>query len=256
MYKKLLLLCLCFLVIGCSSNATKGIRGSDSSVVIPAVELEYTIVGDVATEEQPEELGSRIALLASYSAVKSEFNQTLGAGESVDYDINAPYTGNQRYDGPINLSHKADVGLGYLGGLLYWAVSKEFALSYQVGLGNVAMKLDTEGGGLSSTFDDSETSIYAGIGVHYHYNDSIDIEGIHRSIMPKNFPFFFFTMDDYYSIASDSRVRLVIKQNKWLKYFVGYQVVNYAYTCLDCDADPSTIHIDFSGLTFGVGVSF
>ncbi|MEJ2756635.1 MAG: hypothetical protein P8104_12615, partial [Gammaproteobacteria bacterium] len=126
MSKKLFLLSFCFLLIGCSStSATKGIRGSDHAVVIPEVELGVTIVGDEVTDEQPEELGSRIILQASYSSLKSEFDQSLAAGESVDYDTSAPYTGNSRYDGPINLTHKADLGIGYLNGMLYWAVSKE-----------------------------------------------------------------------------------------------------------------------------------
>jgi hypothetical protein len=256
MSKKIFLLSFCFLLIGCSTTATKGIRGSDHTVVIPEVELGVTIVGDEVTDEQPEELGSRIALQASYTSLKGEFTQSLSAGQSVDYDINAPYTGNSRYDGPITLNHKADLSIGYLGGLIYWAASKEFALTYQLGLANIGMRLETAGGGLSSVFDDSETSLYAGVGLHYHYNSSIDLEGLHRAVMPKNFPLFFFTADDYYSIASDTTLRLVVKQNKWLKYFGGYRVVNYAYTCLTCDADPSTIHADFSGLYAGIGLNF
>jgi len=255
-YKKLFLLSFCFLLIGCSSTATKGIRGSDGSLAIPEAELEVTLFGSESTDEMPAELGSRISLQASYSALKSELEQSLAAGESVDYDVSAPYTGNSRYDGPMTLNHKADLGVGYLGGVLYWAINKEVALSYQLGLGNIGMKLDTSGGGLSSTFDDSETSLYGGIGVHYYYSSSIDIEGKYRTVMLKSFPLFFFSTRDYSSTVSDSQIRLVFKQNRRLKYFAGYRVINYAYTCMDCEADPSTIHIDFSGLALGIGVQF
>lgn len=244
----------------CLAAGTKGEIGMQF-----ASEIELSISNNTLNKIPPFSFfGNEDDTDEQYGAVyfraglgSGEFKQDIAAGETLvinDAEQDIPVGS---FSGPATLEAKIDFNTSHFGVREHWRQGQSFTVF--VGGGGSILDVDIKmtDGIQTYKFNDRSLCVAGSVGGIYHYNDWIDIEGEGFLTLPaKNAFAMLFGEPDYVSSLTDARVRILIKQNKWLQYYVGYRLMKYSYTDYNITNDPAAVRLDLSGAYGGLSLRF
>lgn len=249
MYRSLVVLIpLALGLAGCNSDNTRDdnttvtpmhvvdIEKEDTNVNLPEGELVVFLgrpTGKGASRREN-------TLSLGYTRGVSRFDSELSDTQYIDIQ-------GDKITGPAILENEAALGVAYLRYVRHMYITEHKEWYWGAGLGHANLGFKTSDGTQTLRDDDNAAGVHALMGLVYHFNAVIGMEG---SLGGYYFPSD--TADD--KTLYDARLQLNLSPAEAVKLFAGYRYWGgYVYNSDDSRTD---IELDLSGPTAGVTLKF
>ena len=177
------------------------------------------------------------------------FSQSLAVGSSVEIEGYG-----MTFSGPTVIDTDVKFENFTLGYKYYRHLNDEFDFISGFGFGRLAQDFTATNGTQEIEYERNDVDLMLTLGLGYRLNESLLLEvetNLDTQLLDNLFPG---PGDSYYMYLTDSYLRLTAVQNNWIRYYLGYRVMNYSYINPDRNNDPRIMHIDYSGIYAGISL--
>ncbi len=177
------------------------------------------------------------------------FSQYIPAGSSVEIEGNGTtFSGATTVDTDIQFENVS------LGTKYYKYLNEKIDAVLGIGIGGLSQDLTATDGVQTAEYTRHNFEMFITFGLGYKLNSWLYIEAesnVNTQVVHTLFPFF---DRNYKTYLTDSFLRLTAVQNNWVRYHLGYRMMDYTYTNPDRNNDPREMHIKYSGIYAGVSL--
>lgn len=243
------------LVVWGNNGLAAGTRGDVDFGVLP--ELEIAVLSSTLDKIPPFSIWPlREDPTKGYGALyfrkgigSGNFSQSLTAGSSAEIEgYGVTFTGPTVIDTDIKFEI---FGMGYK---YYRHLNENFDLVSGFGFGGLYQDISATDGAQTVDYTRNDIDVMFTLGLGYRINEWLQLEletTLDTQILDTLFPG---PGDSYYMSLTDSYLRLTAVQNSWVRYYLGYRVMNYSYVNPDRHNDPRVMRIDYSGMYAGISL--